>query len=65
MLAALGVSSDILAQAQSHGLVGVQARHYDRHNYMAELRSTLEAWNQHLQTRLRREADVISIRQYR
>ena len=45
MLAALGVSSDIRAQVQSHGLGGVQARHYDRHNYMAEKRSTLEAWN--------------------
>ena len=48
MLAALGVSSDIRAQIQSHGLGGVQARHYDRHNYMEEKRATLEKWNRHL-----------------
>jgi integrase len=66
MLAALGVSSDIRAQVQSHGLGGVQARHYDRHNYMAEKRSTLEAWNQHLQALFGgREREVIPMRQYR
>ena len=48
MLAALGMSSDIRAQVQSHGLGGVQARHYDRHNYMEEKRATLEKWNRHL-----------------
>jgi len=66
MLAALGVSSDIRAQVQSHGLGGVQARHYDRHNYMAEKRSTLEAWNQHLQVIVHgRAGEVIPMRQYR
>ena len=66
MLAALGVSSDIRAQVQSHGLGGVQARHYDRHNYMAEKRTTLEVWNQHLQALVGgRVGDVIPIRQYR
>ena len=35
MLAGLGVSSDIRAQLQSHGL-GVQNRHYDRHDYAPE-----------------------------
>ena len=48
MMAAMGMSSDIRAQVQSHGLGGVQARHYDRHNYMEEKRTTLEKWNQHL-----------------
>jgi len=66
MLAALGVSSDIRAQVQSHGLGGVQARHYDRHNYMAEKRSTLETWNQHLQALVGgRVGDVIPILKYR
>ena len=66
MLAALGVSSDIRAQLQSHGLGGVQARHYDRHNYMAEKRSALEAWDQHLQALIvGRSGDIIPIRHYR
>jgi integrase len=41
-LAALGVSLEVRAQLQSHGLGGVQARHYDRHDYMAEKRAALE-----------------------
>jgi integrase len=48
MLAALGVSSDIRAQLQSHGLGGVQARHYDRHSYALEKRRALEKWARHL-----------------
>lgn len=40
-LAALGVSVDIRAQLQSHGLGGVQARHYDRHDYAGEKRAAL------------------------
>lgn len=44
MLAALGVSRDLRAQLQSHGLGGVQQRHYDRHDYMREKRAALEAW---------------------
>ncbi|MBU8976401.1 tyrosine-type recombinase/integrase [Lysobacter sp. MMG2] len=35
-LAAEGVGIDARAQLQSHGLGGVQARHYDRHDYLAE-----------------------------
>jgi hypothetical protein len=48
MLAALGISRDVRAQIQSHGISGVQARHYDRHDYMAEKRAALEAWARHL-----------------
>ena len=44
MLAALGVSRDIRAQVQSHGLGGVQAKHYDRHDYMREKREALALW---------------------
>lgn len=36
MLAGLGVSSDIRAQLQSHGLGGAQNRHYDRHDCAPE-----------------------------
>lgn len=49
MLAALGVSSDTRAQLQSHGLGGVQHRHYDRHDYMAEKRRALEKWKRRLE----------------
>ena len=48
MLAAIGVSSDIRAQLQSHGLGGVQQRHYDRHDYALEKREALITWARHL-----------------
>lgn len=41
-LAAEGVSLEVRAQLQSHGLGGVQARHYDRHDYLSEKRAALE-----------------------
>ena len=43
-MAALGISSDVRAQIQSHGLGGIQARHYDRHDYMHEKRVALAQW---------------------
>lgn len=43
-LAAMGVSTDVRAQLQSHGLGGIQARHYDRHDYMPEKRAALALW---------------------
>jgi hypothetical protein len=44
-MAALGISSDVRGQIQSHGLGGIQARHYDRHDYMPEKRAALELWS--------------------
>lgn len=41
-LASLGVPMEVRAQLQSHGLSGVQARHYDRHDYMEEKRSAMD-----------------------
>ncbi len=41
-LAALGISRETRAQLQSHGLGGIQARHYDRHDYLIEKREALE-----------------------
>lgn len=41
-LAAEGVPVDIRAQLQSHGLGGIQAKNYDRHDYMEEKRAALE-----------------------
>lgn len=43
-LAKLGISKDLRAQVQSHGLGGVQARHYDRYDYIDEKRAALAAW---------------------
>lgn len=40
-LAAAGVPLEVRAQLQSHGLGGVQARHYDRHDYLTEKREAL------------------------
>ncbi len=50
MLAGMGVSKDLRAQLQSHGLSGIQERHYDKHSYIDEKRITLEAWNQRIDT---------------
>lgn len=57
MLAGLGVSSDVRAQLQSHGLGGVQQRHYDRHDY------ALEKWQRHLDKLMAGEsAKVVQLR---
>lgn len=48
MMASQGVSKDIRAQIQSHGLSGVQARHYDKYEYMAEKRQALKSWEGYL-----------------
>lgn len=42
LLASKGISRDVRGQLQSHGLTGVQARHYDGHDYLAEKRHALE-----------------------
>jgi integrase len=52
LLARLGVSRDVRGQVQSHGLGGVQNRHYDRHEYWDEKRATLALLEAHL-TQLR------------
>lgn len=41
-LADAGISSDVLARLQSHGLGGVQARHYNRATYLPQTRAALE-----------------------
>jgi integrase len=63
MMASLKVSSDVRAQIQSHGLGGVQARHYDRHSYALEKQQTLEKWARHM-TALKsgKQADVLLLK---
>lgn len=41
LLAANGISREIRGHLQSHGVSGVQARHYDGHDYMREKREAL------------------------
>lgn len=48
MMAGLGVSRDIRAQLLSHGISGVQAQHYDRHDYLKEKHAALMKWERHL-----------------
>lgn len=47
-LAELGVSKDIRAQLLSHGISGVQAKHYDRYSYLAEKSEALAQWEAYL-----------------
>lgn len=42
ILASAKVSQDIRGRLQSHGVAGVQARHYDGHDYVDEKRESLE-----------------------
>lgn len=47
-LARLGTGPNIRAEVQSHGLGGVQKRHYDQHDYLEEKRVVLKLWDSHL-----------------
>jgi hypothetical protein len=42
LLASQGMSREIRGHLQSHGLTGVQYRHYDGHDYLLEKRRALE-----------------------
>lgn len=53
LLAAAGVSKDIRGHLQSHGLSGVQAKHYDDHDYLPEKRKALEVLFVALQSKKR------------
>jgi hypothetical protein len=48
MLAKLGTGPNIRGEVQSHGLGGVQKRHYDQHDYLEEKRVALQLWASHL-----------------
>jgi hypothetical protein len=48
MLAKLGTLPNIRGEVQSHGLGGVQKRHYDQHDYLEEKRATLVLWSSHM-----------------
>ena len=42
LLASAQISNEYRGRLQSHGITGVQSRHYDGHDYMAEKRAALE-----------------------
>lgn len=68
MLAGMSISKDIRGQLLSHGLSGVQDRHYDKHQYMEEKRAVLQAWNDKLEALRKGEqpaGNVIDIDQAR
>jgi integrase len=48
MLAGMSISRDTRAQLLSHGISGVQAAHYDRHDYFKEKQAALAAWEDRL-----------------
>ncbi len=48
MLAGMSISRDTRAQLLSHGISGVQAAHYDRHDYFKEKQAALVAWEARL-----------------
>lgn len=48
-LASMGINKDTRAQLLSHGISGVQAAHYDRHDYIAEKHAALTAWESKLE----------------
>jgi len=47
MLAGLRTTKDVRGQLQSHGLNGVQQRHYDMHEYLEEKRAALQILGVH------------------
>lgn len=49
VLAGLGIHKDIRAQLQSHGLGGVQDRHYDMHSYFEEKKNAIKTWQGYLE----------------
>jgi integrase len=51
LLAASGVPQEVRGRLQSHGISGVQARHYDGHDYMPEKLAALEKLERFLVTR--------------
>lgn len=56
LLASTGVSTEVRGRLQSHGIAGVQARHYDGHDYMAEKRAALEVLYKCLQAKPKSQA---------
>lgn len=66
MLQKLGVDKEVRAHVLSHGRSqGVQAKHYERYDFLAEKRAALDKWANHMQWIIdpTREGKVIKLRQ--
>ena len=48
LLASAGISQEVRGRLQSHGIGGVQATHYDAHDYLPAKRTALEVLHQRL-----------------
>ncbi len=61
MLAGLGFNSDLRAQILSHGMGGIQQKHYVRYDFEREKRDALQRWEAHLEDIKagRKESNVI------
>lgn len=64
-LAELGISKDMRGQIMSHGIGGVQEKHYDRHHYTKEKRAVLVAWENWLTQleKTKKKTNVVQMRQ--
>ena len=63
-LAELGVSFEVAERVLNHAMSGLQAV-YNRHNYMAEKRTALALWAEHvLSLAAKREATVVAFRHH-
>ncbi len=63
LLASAGVSQEIRGRLQSHGISGVQARHYDGHDYLPEKLKALETLHELLERKP--ASNVLPIKQKR
>jgi len=64
-MAALGISKDTRAQLQSHGLGGVQDRHYDKYDYYEEKQHALKVWVAYLDSLLVEKVEQSNIRKFK
>ena len=61
-LAELGISFEIAERVLNHAMPGLQAV-YNRHNYIAEKRTALALWAEHvLSLAAKREATIVAFR---
>ena len=45
----LGILAEIRNRIQDHSIAGIEAKHYDRHDYLPEKRAALEKWEREIQ----------------
>jgi integrase len=60
----LGILAEVRNRIQDHSLGGVEAKHYDRHDYLKEKREALEKWERELNRiiSVKSESNVVEMR---